>query len=364
MGSTWLPRRLLSRHACRYNLDLKLREPQGPREYSHAPSIGGRIKMPCLFFNETDVEQIVSMPDAVEAVAGAFRALARGEADNVPRARAKGTGLVLHSMSATASYLGLAGWKQYTTTRHGARFHVGLYDLSTGELVALLEADRLGQLRTGAVTGLAARYLAPSDARQVGLLGSGWQAQSQLEAVAHTLALERAVIFSRNEKRRDEFCHTMSRRLNLPVTPARSAREAAEHQPVVITATSSATPVLEAPWVSPESLVCAVGSNWPQKAEVTADVVSQSSLVVCDNVECCRREAGDLIQACEQGHFDWNFAREFSDIVSQVGITRAPDGQRVFFKSVGMAVEDVALAAVVLQRGRERGLGLVLPGLR
>ncbi len=140
--------------------------------------------MSVLLLRETDVEQLLDMSMTIDVMAEAFRQLAEGHAENVPRRRAQASGIVLHSMSAAAGYLGMLGWKQYTTTRSGARFHVGLYDQESGELIALIEADRLGQMRTGAVTGLAASLLASSDAQEVGLFGSGWQAESQLAAVA------------------------------------------------------------------------------------------------------------------------------------------------------------------------------------
>ncbi len=137
-----------------------------------------------LYLTESDVAELLDMPLAMQAVEEAFRRLSSGEAVNVPRARAQAPGIILHTMSAAAGYLGLVGWKCYTTTRQGAQFHVGLYDQESGRLVALIEANRLGQLRTGATTGVAVQCMAPADATEMGLFGAGWQAEAQLAAVA------------------------------------------------------------------------------------------------------------------------------------------------------------------------------------
>ena len=140
--------------------------------------------MGVLYLTEADVTRLLGMRQAIEVVEEAFRRLGSGEAENVPRVRARATGIVLHTMSAAAGYLGLVGWKSYTTTAEAARFHVGLYEAKTGALVAMMEANWLGQLRTGATTGVAVQWMADPEAREVGLFGTGVQARTQLEAVA------------------------------------------------------------------------------------------------------------------------------------------------------------------------------------
>lgn len=300
------------------------------------------------YITESEVQQALTMPLAIEAMQAAFRALSEGTAHNVPRVRAKGAGIVLHSMCAAADYLRLVGWKQYTTTRHGARFHVGLYSQETGELIALIEADRLGQLRTGAVTGLAVDRIAPSDLDRCGLFGTGWQAESQLEAVAAVRPLRQVHCYSRREEQRREFAERMSHRLGFEIVPAASARQAVAEMPLIVTATSSREPVFEGQWLGDRSLVCAVGSNWLNKAEIDVTTIRRASTIVCDSVECCRNEAGDFLPAIESGDFDWTQATELADLVAQ-----APTGSKTdaitIFKSVGMAIEDIALSAKLLE---------------
>jgi ornithine cyclodeaminase/alanine dehydrogenase len=264
-------------------------------------------------------------------------------------------------MCAVADYLGLAGWKEYTTTRHGARFHVGLYDAQSGELTALLEADRLGQLRTGAVTGLAVRLMAPEKishgAIEMGLLGSGWQAESQLLAVRAACRLQRVFVYSRDVEKRRRFAARMSMETGVEVTAVDEPRQAVEGRSLVVTATSSREPVFDGRWLSPGALVCAMGSNWLNKAEIDREAVRRASAVVCDSIEACRREAGDFSASLEHGEFDWNRAIELADVAAGTTTLRAGGESSVLFKSVGLAIEDVALGAEVLRRAREQNLG-------
>jgi ornithine cyclodeaminase/alanine dehydrogenase-like protein (mu-crystallin family) len=316
--------------------------------------------MSVLYLSETDVDRLIDIHAAIEVCEEAFRRWAAGEADNVPRARAAAPGIVLHSMSAAAAYLGLVGWKCYTTTRGGARFLLGLYDAS-GALVALVEADKLGQLRTGATTGVAVEFMADLEAGEVGLFGSGWQAQGQLAAVASVRPIKVAHIYSRNEKRRNDFAELMSARLKIDVRPVDRPQEAAEDLPIVVTATTSREPVFDGNWLAEGSLVCAVGSNWLNRAEIDAVVVRRADNIVCDSVKACQSEAGDFVDALEKGIFDWSRAVDLADVVAGRATGRNARDSIALFKSVGLALEDVALGARVLELAREQRVGRELP---
>jgi ornithine cyclodeaminase/alanine dehydrogenase-like protein (mu-crystallin family) len=318
------------------------------------------VSMPSLLLRETDIDNLLDMPLAIEVMHAAFLALASEEADNVPRVRAKAPGVVLHSLIAAAAYLDVVGWKQYVTTRSGAKFLAGLNDARTGELLALIEADRLGQLRTGAVTGLAARQLANPKAETVGIIGAGYQAQTQLEAVAAVCPIRQAFVYSRSAEHRESFAKEMSAKLKIEVTPVDDPRKATEYQPIVVTATTSKDPVFEGKWLSPGTLVCAVGSNWLHKAEIDVDTFAAAQLIVCDSIAACQAEAGDFIQPLAQGVFHWENAVEFSAIVAGTNGRRSLD-HIVIFKSVGLAIEDVALGAKALELAKQRGLGESLP---
>lgn len=330
-----------------------------------------------LYLTEDDVTRLIDMPTVLGIVERAFLGLARGEAENVPRMRAQSRGITLHTMSAAASYLGFSGWKNYTTTPQGARFLIGLHENASGRLVALIEANRLGQVRTGAATGVAVRHLSSVDTDEMGLFGAGWQAESQLAAVAAARPLRRAVVFSRSAERREAFARKMSERLMLEVAPAADPREAVEGLPLVVTATNSGTPVFDGEWLADGALVCAIGSNWLHKAEVDAAVFRRARRVVCDSVAACRHEAGDMAAALAAGTFAWDRAEELANVVearisatgmSTIGMSataEAPssghrDGVTVF-KSVGLAIEDLAVAVRVVSEAQSQRVGIVLP---
>ncbi len=316
--------------------------------------------MSAIYLTEEDVEQLIDVRVAIEVCEEAFRRLAAGEAENVPRSRVQASGVMLHAMSAAAGYLGLVGWKCYTTTRQGAKFLVGIYGRS-GALEALIEADRLGQLRTGATTGVAIEWMADRSATEVGLFGAGWQAQSQLAAVVAARPIKVAYVYSRNEAKRNDFAQRMSRSLAIEVRPVDRPQEAAEDLPIVITATTSREPVFDGTWLAEGTLVCAVGSNWLNKAEIDCNVVRRADNIVCDSVKACQIEAGDFVEALEKGIFDWTRAVDLADVVAGRATGRNTPESIVLFKSVGMALGDVALAGKLLELARQRGIGRPLP---
>jgi alanine dehydrogenase len=316
--------------------------------------------MGVLHLTEADVERMVDIRIAIDVCEQAFRHWADGEADNVPRTRAKGPGIILHSMSAAAPYLGLVGWKCYTTTGTGARFCLGLYDLD-GAMVALIEANKLGQLRTGAATGVAIQFMADPEAGELGLFGSGWQAQTQLAAAVAVRPIRLAHVYSRNETRRNNFAELMSRRLDIEVRPVDRPQEAAEDLPIVITATASREPVFDGNWLAEGSLVCAVGSNSLNRAEIDSAVIRRSDNIVCDSVKACENEAGDFAEALEKGIFDWSRAVNLSDVVAGRATGRNTRDSIALFKSVGLALEDVALGAKILELARAQNVGRELP---
>lgn len=316
--------------------------------------------MPAIYLTEADVDRLLDINVAIEACEEAFRRLGAGEAQHVPRTRVKAPGIVLHTMSAAAGYLDLVGWKCYTTTRAGARFLLGLCD-SSGQLVALVEADRLGQLRTGATTGVAVELMADPEASEMGLFGCGWQAQSQLAAVARTRPIKVAYVYSRTEKKRTDFAELMTSRLGIEVRPVDRPQDAAEDLPIVVTATTSREPVFDGNHLAEGALVCAVGSNWLNRAEVDTTVIRRADNIVCDSIKACQSEAGDFVDALEKGVFDWRRAVELADVVTGRATGRNTRDSIVLFKSVGVALEDIALGAKLLERAREQGVGRELP---
>lgn len=314
-----------------------------------------------LFLTEADVQRLVDMPATIAAVEESFRELAAGRAQFVPRQRAHAPGIVLHTMSAAAEYLGVVGWKSYTTTRTAAHFHLALYEQASGKLLALVEADQLGRLRTGATTGVAVKHLASAELDRLGLFGVGKQARTQLTAVCAVRPIRQALVYSRDAARRQAFCDEMSRELGISITPVEQPEDAVRGLPLVITATSSAKPVFDGSSASDGALVCAIGSNWLNRAEIDETVVRRAERVVCDSVLACQHEGGDFSAAIATGAFQWSQAVDLADIVSGKLAVPSLSSGLTLFKSVGLASEDVALAAVIVERAKSLGVGQSLP---
>jgi ornithine cyclodeaminase/alanine dehydrogenase-like protein (mu-crystallin family) len=310
-----------------------------------------------LYFNEDDVARLVPMEVAVSRVEEAFRLLGRGEAENRPRARSKAGKILLHVMSGGSTSLGYLGLKAYTTGPAGARFYVLLFAAEDGRLVSVISADRLGQIRTGAASGVATRYLAAKDAARVGVFGTGWQARSQLEAIACVRSLASVVAFGRDEEKRRSFCREMSETLGVPVEPATRPEDVAERAEILVTATNAREPVLFGAWLRPGQHVNAIGSNSLARREVDEAVVTRASFIAADSVEQAEIECGDLDAVVRTGKLSWERVHELSGVVTgTISFERTADDVTLF-ESQGLAIEDIALAKVIYERGREEGSG-------
>jgi alanine dehydrogenase len=304
-----------------------------------------------LFLTEADVEALVSPADAVEAIEGSFRRLAAGAVENRPRYRVRLDEGTMAVMSAADLDLGYAGAKVYAAFADGARFVVPLFRSDRPELVAVIEADKLGQLRTGAATGVAAKYLARAGASTFGVFGCGWQARGQVAAVrAAVPTIERVVAHCRTEAKLRKFC------AEVDAEAAEDPIEAAS-QEIVVTATNSRDPVLRGEWLREGALVCAVGANVPHARELDNVVLERAVFVCCDSKEQARIESGDLIEPIESGVLDWLEVHELQEVVAGEVSGRSSSEDVVLFKSNGLAAWDVALGALVLERALAEGRG-------
>jgi alanine dehydrogenase len=305
-----------------------------------------------LYLTEADVEALVSPADAVEAVEGSFRRLAAGSVENRPRYRVKLDEGRLAVMSAADLELGYAGAKVYTAFAEGTRFVVPLFRSDRPELSAVIEADKLGQLRTGAATGVATKYLAREGASTVGVYGCGWQARGQVAALRAALpSLERVVAYCPTDAKLRAFCSEVD------AEPAEDPTEPAR-QDVVVTVTNSRDPVLRGEWLAEGALVCAVGANVPQARELDNVVLERAVFVCCDSSEQARVESGDLIEPIASGVLDWLEVHELHEVVVGDVSGRSSPEDIVVFKSNGLAAWDVALGALVLERARTEGRGI------
>lgn len=309
-----------------------------------------------ILLKEEDVEKLVTMEMAIEAVEEAFRLQGQHKVQNTVRSRYGLNKAMLHVMSASLPTLGFAGLKSYSGPAGKTRFHVMLYDAS-GTLVALIQANKLGQMRTGAATGVATKYMSRENSVKMGIIGTGWQARAQLQAVCAVRRIQAIKAYSRNPENCLKFCEEMSEITGVAVRPAETAEEAVQEMDVVVTATNSKEAVLKGEWLAEGMHINAVGSNFLASRELDAETVRRCDCVIVDAADQARLEAGDLAHAVEEGAFFWEDARELGLVVVGEYPGREDVREITLFESQGIALEDVALAARVFAKAGEEEIG-------
>ena len=317
-----------------------------------------------LFLNEREVEELLPMEECIEVLEEVFSYVGQGLDENKPRTRIRLPGGILHFMAAASIGPGLSGfgYKAYTTfPKGGGGFLVMLYHAETGELLSVMQAGALGQIRTGAASGLATRYMAWADASTVGIIGTRYQAITQLQAVCAVRKVRRVSVYSRTPDRREAFASSMQQRLGLEVVPVDSAEECIRGADIAITITASRQPVLEGEWLNAGTHVNAAGGNHWMRREIDDRAVERAELIVVDDLEQAKLECGDLIWPAERGGSRWSMARELGDVVSGRTAGREDDASITLFESQGVAIEDVAAALHVYHKARQRGMGQELP---
>jgi len=317
--------------------------------------MGAILPAVTLVLREADVERVIQMDPVIAAVESAMRELGGGIAQNEPRRRAFAPGGMLNVMFAAYPGGGCTGLKAYTVAAGRVRFLVLQFALD-GSLQALIEADTMGAYRTGAASAVAVRALAPRGPATVAMIGAGRQATTQALAISRVLEIKELRVFARDPAHRAAFAVEQGRRLGIRVTAASSAEAAVRGADVVVTMTTSSVPVIEASWVGSHALVVAAGSNFPNRTEVPAELVTMAQSVVVDQREAAQLESGDLIQAVAAGKFDWERATDLGSVLS--GTWKKPEQPGItLFESHGLALWDLAAATVVVAAARERRLG-------
>ena len=277
--------------------------------------------------------------------------MARGAIRNRPRTRTRVDDGAFAVMSATDEELGLAGLKAYAALPGGTPFVVVLFDAAKAQLAAVIEADKMGQLRTGAASGVAAKYLAKPEAKTLGVIGCGWQAESQVACIREAVpTIESVVAYCRTEEKLEAFCKKVG------AEPGESHRDPAE-QDIVVTITTSTDPVLRGEWLKPGALVCAAGANQPRSRELDNAVLERAVFVCCDSLEQVKVEAGDLIETVERGVLDWLEVHELQEVVGGELPGRSSPDDIVLFKSTGLAAWDVAIGAKAIEKARKQKVG-------
>jgi len=313
-----------------------------------------------ILLRESNVEKLASMNMAIETVEQAFKLQGEQKVNTAPRRRCRVEHGMLHVMSSSLPTLGYAGLKSYTSVAGVTRFLVLLYK-DDGQLAAVIEADRLGQLRTGAASAVATKYMARQDSSRMGIFGAGLQARSQVQAICAVRPIKTVLAYSRDPEKRGKFCRDMSESIGIDVRPASSPEEAVKEMDIVVTATTSKEPVFTSEWLSKGTHINAIGANFISRQEIDVDTVGKSACVVVDSCEQAMLESGDLARAAEAGAFYWEDARELGLVVVGEFPGREDAGEITLFESQGIALEDVALASRIFEQALKAGVGERLP---
>lgn len=310
-----------------------------------------------LLLRDGEVRSLLDMADSIDALEEAFTALSHRNAINRPRTRLIQSNGILHVFAASYMGAGVLGLKTFTVFRQGVQAVVLLFSAEDGRLLSIIEADWLGRMRTGATSGVATRHLANPQASRVGLIGAGKQAETQLMGVCAVRPIRTVSVYSRHQPACEAFCQRMAQQLQIEVVPASSARVAIEEADVVITATNAGEPVLDGAWLRAGCHLNVIGSNWAKRREIDDETVERASLITTDSVEQARLEAGDLIIPANMGNLDWESVWELADVVAGDGPQRNSSYEITLYKAVGVALEDITIAARAYTRAREQGVG-------
>jgi len=309
------------------------------------------------YLTESDIQKLLTMPLALEAMEQAHKALAEQRAIDVPRARIHLPTGTQHVLQAAAPELGYIGFKYYYTRPTGKSFYVHLMNTESAKLEAIIEAVWMSMVRTGAASGVATKHLANPDASVLGQIGAGYQGESQLEAVCQVRKIRNVRVFARNRDKLVAFCDKMSKKTSIAVQPAESAEAAVRGAHVVNVITKSAEPVLKGEWLEPGQHIDAAGSNALTRREIDDATVRKCDVITVDGRGTARNECGDLLSAVEKGWLRWDYLTEIGEVIARKAPGRATAKQITLYESHGMGLQDLWVGVKMLKLARERGIG-------
>ena len=304
-----------------------------------------------LWITDADVERLLSVEEAAPAVEAALKQQASGAAANMPRGHAiAGPGLMLAHMTASLHEQGVFGFKTYSIVDGKYKFFVLLYSIQTGDLLAVFEAASLGRLRTGAASGVSAKYMSREDSADVGILGSGFQAGAQLEAICSVRPIERVRVYSRSPENRNDFARRMAQTLGIDARAVGTTREAVESADILVTITNSPTPVFSGDWLRPGMHICAVGGANEYVTELDDATIQRADIIAVDSIAQAKIECGELLMPISRGLLLWEQVNELWQVVGNLKAGRHTENDITLFKSLGMAIWDIAAAKVVYEK--------------
>jgi alanine dehydrogenase len=311
-----------------------------------------------LFLRDEDINQVVNMDEMLATIELMQRHFGHGQACNLARRKIVAAGGSLSVMGGGLFYDGVMGVKTYTVVKGRYSFQVSLYDADTGKLLCYTQANRLGQLRTGATTGVAVKYLSNVDADTVGIIGTGYQAPTQLEAISKVRNIKVVKAHSLTPEHREAFARRMTNSLGIKVTPVSSHREAITGSDIVICIAATMEPVLEGSWLAPGATVIGAGPTTWRAREVDDVALARADKVFVDSLEQAAYEAGDMAGLVDRGLLQWPQVMELRHAVAKVVPGRENPNEIIYIKLMGTGVADVAAAKLAYDRAKAKGVGL------
>jgi alanine dehydrogenase len=310
-----------------------------------------------LYISDEDVRSLLNPDDCAEIIEKLCLDEANGLTEQTPT-----TELHLPKGPFRVKVGGAYGFNSYGLKAYlgNAGYRVLVYDLDTG-FEGFVEAFDLTELRTGAVSAVATKYLARPEASTLGIIGTGREARAQLDALSRVRQLSKVKAYSRDAANRARYAQEMSERLDLDVEAVASAEECVRDSDIVLTITSANEPVLSGAWLAEGTFVCGVGATGVARRELDEEAVARARTVVVESLPVARADCGELIYAVERGSLQWSQVHELKDVVSGLVPARTQEGDITLFDSIGTGAQDVAIAAVALKRARERNVGVPLP---
>jgi alanine dehydrogenase len=311
-----------------------------------------------LFLRDEDVNRSVSMDDMLVAIEDMQRQFGLGQAYNLPRKKIIASSGMLSVMGGGLFYDGVLGVKTYTVVRGRYSFQVSLYDADSGELLCYTQANRLGQLRTGATSGVAVKHLANPDASALAIIGTGNQAATQLEAVCKVRGVKNIQAYSRGKEGREAFADRMSGSLGIDVAPASTNEKAVAGSDIIICIAAAMEPVLEGSWLGEGATVIGAGPTTWRAREVDDATLNRAQRIFVDSIDQAKEEAGDMASAVDRGIFQWSQVMELRHAVTGTVTGRDNRDQIVYAKLMGTGVADVAAAKLAYDKAKAAGVGM------
>ena len=305
-----------------------------------------------IFINEEQVQEILDVKSTVDILEESMKSLSTGKGFNSPRKRlpTSYSGGNLHFMAASWPEKGIAGHKSYVVTKGKATFVVLLYSTEGEGLLAVIEANMLGQIRTGAASGLASKYLANKNSKKLAIIGSGFQAETQLEAINSQFDLDEIKVFSRSKEKRNKFVNKMGNKLNINIKAYDSSDEATSNADIISLITNSNVPVITNNQITNGMHINAAGGNSWLRSEISSDSIGKFNFVSCDDVEQAKNECKELMDATEKGIISWSNVNELSNVIDGKIKGRNNPEDITLYESLGIAIQDIAAAKYIYDR--------------